>query len=98
MRVLELALAALALGMALRAAMTPTPLEGGPVSPRERFLIALHDASRGGFWLALAGLFAGFALIDDAASFRWFAIVPILMAGMRLLAATFLARDPSRRP
>lgn len=84
--------------LALRAAMSPTPLDEGPVRGRDRFLIAMHDAARAGFWLSIAGLFAGFALIDDPASFRWFAVVPILMAGMRLLAATFLARDPSRRP
>ena len=64
------------------------PMEDG----RARFLLAVHDAAKAGFWLALGGFFLGFALIDEPQSFRWFALAPILMAAVRLLAAVFLTR------
>ncbi len=93
MKVLEIAATALFLLIGVRA--TAAALRGGveaEESARVRFLMALHDAARAGFWLGLAGLFLGFALIDDARSFRWFAVVPIAMGGLRLIAAAQLAR------
>jgi hypothetical protein len=64
------------------------PMEEG----RARFLLAVHDAAKAGFWLALGGFFLGLALIEEPQSFRWFALAPVLMAGVRLLTAVFLAR------
>lgn len=64
------------------------PVEGG----RDRFLLAVHDAAKAGFWLALGGFFLGLALMDEPQSFRWFALAPVVMAAVRFLAAAFLAR------
>jgi hypothetical protein len=65
------------------------PLEDG----RVRFLVAVHDAAKAGFWLSLGGFFLGFALIDEPLGFRWFAMMPILMAALRLATAALLARS-----
>lgn len=92
MNVLEWALAAVALAVGVRAVFTPVRFEGGPVSPPDRLLVALYEAARAGFWFSLAGLFAGFALVEEPESFRVFAVVPILFAGLRMLAAARLAR------
>jgi hypothetical protein len=64
------------------------PVESG----RIRFLIALHDSSKAGFWLSLGAFFLGFALIEEIQSFRWFAMIPLAMAGLRLVTAALLAR------
>jgi hypothetical protein len=60
---------------------------------RVRFLLAVHDAAKAGFWLALGGFFLGFGLIEEPLGFRWFALMPILMAGLRLATAALLARS-----
>jgi putative Mn2+ efflux pump MntP len=59
-------------------------------SARERLLVAVHEAARAGFWLALGAWFLGLALIEEPQTWRWFIIVPIGMAGLRLAARTFL--------
>jgi hypothetical protein len=59
-------------------------------SGRERFLFALHEASRAGFWLALGGWFLGLAFLEEPQTWRWFIIVPIGMAVLRLAARAFL--------
>ncbi|HEV8571828.1 MAG TPA: hypothetical protein VGR49_02105 [Actinomycetota bacterium] len=59
-------------------------------STRERFLVALHEAARAGFWLALGAWFLGLALIEEPQTWRWFILVPIGMASLRLAARTFL--------
>lgn len=66
----------------------PTPVS----SAGDRFMVALHDAATAGFWLALGGFFIGYPLVDDL-SFRWFALTPLGMAGIRLVAAYFLSRS-----
>jgi predicted membrane metal-binding protein len=65
------------------------PVESG----RVRFLIALHDSAKAGFWLSLGAFFLGFALIQEVQGFRWFAMVPLVMAGLRLATAAFLSRS-----
>jgi hypothetical protein len=59
-------------------------------SARERFLVAVHEAARAGFWLALGAWFLGLALIEEPQTWRWFILVPIGMAALRLAARTFL--------
>jgi hypothetical protein len=59
-------------------------------SGKKRFLFALHEAARAGFWLALGAWFLGLALLPEPQTWRWFIIVPIGMAGLRLAARTFL--------
>ncbi|HYH28621.1 MAG TPA: hypothetical protein VEA19_07600, partial [Actinomycetota bacterium] len=58
----------------------------------DRALLALHEAAKAGFWLSLGAFFVGAAILDDAEGLRWFLLVPISMAGLRLVAATFLSR------
>jgi hypothetical protein len=65
------------------------PVEDG----RSRLLIAIHDAAKAGFWLALGGFFLGFALIEEPQEFRWFAMAPLGMAVLRLASAALLARS-----
>jgi hypothetical protein len=64
------------------------PVEEG----RIRFLIALHDSAKAGFWLSLGAFFLGFALIEEIQGFRWFALIPLVMAGLRLATAALLSR------
>jgi hypothetical protein len=61
--------------------------------PRVRFLVAVHDSAKAGFWLALGAFFLGFALIEEPQAYRWFAMLPIAMAGLRLATAAFLSRS-----
>lgn len=93
MTLLGWALAAIFFLLGVRTAVASTPVEGR-LSGTDRLLIAVHDAARAGFWLSLAALFAGFNLVDDPFEFRWFVMVPIAMAALRLLAAVGLSRPP----
>ena len=63
-----------------------------PSSGRERLVYALHVTSRVGLWFVFAGFFAGYAAVDDPASFRWYVVVPIALAGVQLLTSLSLAR------
>lgn len=71
-------------------------------SATERLLVALHEAARAGFWLALGAWFLGLALLREPQMFRWFILVPIGMAGLKLAARTVLGMSqegrPTRRP
>lgn len=58
----------------------------------DRALVAVHEVAKAGFWFALGAFFLGSALLDDAEGLRWFLLVPISLAGIRLVAATFLSR------
>ena len=64
----------------------------GMESGRDRFLLALHDAAKAGFWLALGAAFLGLSILEPASEYRWLVVIPIGMAGLRLVAATLLAR------
>lgn len=87
------ALAAVFFLVGVRTTLTPTRLDER-ISGGDRLLIAVHDAARAGFWLALAAVFVGFNLVEDPFEFRWFVMVPIAMAALRLLAAVGLSRRP----
>lgn len=93
MTILGWVLAGLFFLFGVRTALAPTRLEDR-VSGGERVLLAVHDAARAGFWLALAAVFVGFNLIENPFEFRWFVMVPIGMAALRLLAAVGLSRRP----
>ena len=58
----------------------------------DRLLFAVHDAAKALFWLALGGFFLAYRLTDGAPEMRWLLLVPIAMAGIRLLAASVLSR------
>jgi hypothetical protein len=64
-------------------------------SSRDRFLLALHDAAKAGFWLALGAAFLGLSILEPARAYRWLVIIPIGMAGLRLVAAMLLASGHS---
>ena len=57
-----------------------------------RFLIAVHQAAKAMFWLALAGFFLAYGLADGDPAVRGVAFIPIVMAALRLVTASFLAR------
>lgn len=73
---------------AFRSIQDPVPAEDS----RSRFLIAVHEACKAGFWLTFGGFFLAYGLLDQPQSFRWFAMVPLGMAALRLLTAAILAR------
>ncbi|HYU57470.1 MAG TPA: hypothetical protein VEO00_05415 [Actinomycetota bacterium] len=66
-------------------------------SPRlgDQVLYALHRTGRVGLWFAMAGLFAGYALLEEPQRFRWYVYVPIALAIMQLLAGIALGRSRS---
>jgi hypothetical protein len=74
---------------AWRSLAEPIPAENG----RSRFLIAVHEAAKAGFWLTFGGFFLAYGLLEEPQSFRWFALVPVGMAGLRLAIAALLARS-----
>jgi hypothetical protein len=83
-------LAVIGLASGIRSVAAPTEAD----SARDRFLVALHDAAKAGFWLGLGAAFVGLSVLEPAAEYRWLVIIPIGMAGLRLVAATLLARQP----
>jgi hypothetical protein len=60
---------------------------------RSRFLVAVHQASGPGFWLTLGGFFLVYGLSAEPQDWRWFALVPVAMALIRLGTAVLLARE-----
>jgi hypothetical protein len=76
------------IGSAVRSLAEPFSAESG----RSRFLVAVHDAAKAGFWLTLGGFFLIYGLVEEPFGWRWFALVPLAMAGLRLFTATILAR------
>jgi hypothetical protein len=59
---------------------------------RSRILLAMHDAAKAGFWLSLGGFFLAYGLVKEPQSVRYAALIPVGMAGLRLVASTLLAR------
>jgi hypothetical protein len=58
-----------------------------------RLLIAIHQAAKALFWFSLGGFFLAYRLTDGAPEVRWLVLVPVGMAGLRLLAASRLSRS-----
>lgn len=76
------------IGSAVRSLAEPFPADTG----RSRLLAAIHDAAKAGFWLTLGGFFLIYGLVEEPFAWRWFALVPLAMAGLRLFTAMILAR------
>lgn len=106
MRVVELAIAGLfALG-GLRSlwVWSRRPFESTDV--RDHVLYALHLTGRIGLWFALAGSFLIFASIqtrgraalDDVERYRWYLVVPLVLAALQLVAGWFLGRRSTDGP
>jgi hypothetical protein len=74
------------------------PFEGTDVA--DHLLYALYLTGRIGLWFAFAGLFLiyasievqGRAALDDLEEFRWYLLVPLVLAAMQLLGGWFLGR------
>jgi hypothetical protein len=62
-------------------------------SARVRFLVAVHDAAKAGFWLALGAVLVVLSLVENPYPYRWLGLVPISLAGLRLAAAYRLSRS-----
>jgi hypothetical protein len=65
-------------------------------SPGEQVLYAAHVFSRVGMWFAVAGLFVGYALVEDPQSLGWYVFVLLALAGLRLMTSFYLWRSSPR--
>lgn len=100
MRIVELAMAGLFVLLGVRSAWTWTrrPIESSDVT--DHVLYALFVTGRAGLWFALAGYFLiaasvvvrGRAAMDELGRYRWYLVVPLVLAGMQLVAGYFLGR------
>jgi hypothetical protein len=81
------------------------PFEGTDVV--DHLLYALYLTGRIGLWFAFAGLFLiyasievqGRAALDDLEEFRWYLLVPLVLAAMQLLGGcSLVGARPRTRP
>jgi hypothetical protein len=96
LRVVELVVAGLLLVGAIRSGVRWMGVEYAARGTRDRVLFAVHAGARVGLWVAFAGFFVGYALVDEPQQFKWFFLVPIALAGLQLLTGMLLSRPPSR--
>jgi hypothetical protein len=98
-KVVELAAAAFFAIMGLRSlwGWAHRPLEDGTAG--DHALFALFVTARVALWFAFAGIFVLYALTSvdgrpttDFDRFRWFLVVPIVLAAIQLLAGYALGR------
>jgi hypothetical protein len=99
-KVFELAMLLVFAGLGVRSAWhwIRRPFESVKVS--DHLLYAMYVTGRVGVWLSIAGAFAiflsidtqGRAFTDDANEYRWYVLVPGLLAFLQLLAAVLLGR------
>ena len=90
-----LVIAAILMLFGIRSLMRWLRIPFDATSVGERTLFAVHAAARVGIWLSFAGVFAGFALVDDPASLRGFVLIPLFLAAIQLAAALALRRERS---
>lgn len=95
MKVLEVAMVVLFTVLGMRSAWywIRRPFESRAVA--DHVLYAMYVTGRVGLWLSIAGGFALFLLLDmqvRANEYRWYLLVPGLLAFMQLLAAVLLGR------
>ena len=67
-------------------------------SGSEHVLFALFASARVGTWFALGGLFLGYGVLSEPQGLRWFALVPLALAGLQLLTGIALGRQSSPVP
>lgn len=106
MRVVEIAIAALLTLAGLRSlwAWSRRRFEG--VDVVDHLLYALYLTGRIGLWFALAGFFAIYASVDargapgldELRPYRWYLLVPLVLAGLQLVAGWFLGRREPGAP
>lgn len=100
MRVVELAIAGLLVLGGLRSlwAWSRRRFEGNDVT--DHLLYALYLTGRIGLWFAIAGFFVIYAsidargqpAIDELAPYRWYFMVPLVLAALQLVAGYVLGR------
>lgn len=104
MNVLELGLASLFVLGGLRSLWTWSRRGFAGTDAVDHLLYAVHLTGKVGLWFAFAGFFAlyassdaqGRAAIDELARFRWYALVPMSLAAMQLVAGVLLSRRGER--
>jgi hypothetical protein len=100
MKVFELAMVVLFVGLGARSAWYWIRRPFVSVEVSDHLLYAMYVTGRVGLWLSIAGAFAiflsidtqGRAFVDDAGEFRWYVLVPGLLAFLQLLGAVLLGR------
>lgn len=88
--VFELVVAGLLMLFGIRSLVRWLRVRYEPSGTGERVLYALHVTARVGMWIAFAGFFAGYALVDDPTAFRVYVMVPLGLAAIQLLSALAL--------
>lgn len=76
------------------------------VALRDQLSYALYRTGRIGLWFAVAGMFLlptligreGRAYTEEFARYRWYFMVPLLLALMQFVGAFLLGRSADRRP
>jgi hypothetical protein len=86
--VVAIPLLLIGLGSAWRSLAEPIPADRAG----DRLLVAIHQASKAGFWFAFGGFFLAYGLFEHPEGFRWIALVPVGMAALRLGTAFLLSR------
>lgn len=99
MSIVELVIAGALVVMGMRSLWkwTRRPLQDGTVI--DHLLFAIFATGRVGLWFAFAGVFVLYAitsvdgrLTSDFDRFRWALLIPIVLAGVQLLAGYALGR------
>jgi hypothetical protein len=99
-RVVELAIGGLLVLAGLRSLWIWSRRRFEGVDVVDHLLYALYLTGRVGLWFAIAGLFFIYASVDargqpamdELRSYRWYFLVPLVLAGMQLVAGWFLGR------
>lgn len=100
MRVVEVAITALFLLGGIRSLVKWSRLRFEGADVTDHALYALYLTGRVGLWFAFAGFFAIYASVDargrpaldELEQYRWYLIVPLVLAGFQLLGGWFLGR------
>jgi hypothetical protein len=100
----ELAIAALFALAGLRSLWTWSRRRFEGTDLADHLLYALYVTGRVGLWFSFAGFFLIYASVgtrgrpglDELAQYRWYLVVPLVLAGMQVLAGWFLGRRSPR--
>ncbi len=100
MRIVEVVIAVLFAAAGVRSMWKWTRRRFEGTDAADHALYALFVTGRVGLWFSIAGFFVisasvqtrGQAAIDDLERFRWYLIVPLVLAGMQFLGGWFLGR------
>jgi hypothetical protein len=99
-RVVEIALAILLALVGVRSLVKWSGRRFEAADVTDHALYALYVTGRAGLWFALAGFFAIYATVetpgrpglDELEQYRWYLIVPLVLASFQLVGGWFLGR------